>query len=600
MPATTIFYLLLAAAPPKSLDDVTAWHESRATVVVFVGVECPLAKLYATRLNELSAEYGPRGVRFFGVDANRQDSPAEIARFAAEYEWSLPLVRDVGWRLTDRLGATRTPEAFLLDDAGAVRYQGRIDDGRLVGLERGEPTRRDLAIALDELLAGRPIAVARTKAVGCRIGRTPVESSSEQKTAVTYCRDVAPIFQRRCVVCHREGQIGPFAMTNYDELAGWADTIAEVVEQGRMPPWHANPAHGHFANDPTLTDEERATLLAWARGGAPEGNAADLSPSAIFPEGWTIGEPDLVLSMAAPFIVPAEGVIEYQQFQLDPRLDRDTWIAAVEIQPGNRAVVHHVSVYLTPPGTSGPHSAGTLGSFCLATAAAGTPPLTLPPGMAKLLPAGWRLLLVMHYTVVGTPQSDVTSVGLKFVDPCDVRKEVATWLLVDEELRIPPREAAHRVERTVRLDEDMLLLGMFPHMHLRGKSFRYEAELPDGRQETLLDVPRWDFNWQHRYELAEPKLLPAGTTVRCVAVYDNSAANPANPDPSATVRAGSQSWDEMFNGYLDVARVDEDRSSAPWPSRAALPLVVSGCCAVMLWRRKQRSASRASAANDAN
>jgi hypothetical protein len=206
--------------------------------------------------------------------------------------------------------------------------------------------------------------------------------------------------------------------------------------------------------------------------------------------------------------------------------------------------------------------------------APGTPPLVLPDGMAKRIPAGWRVVFVVHYTAVGSVQTDQTRLGLKFADPRAVKKEVATKLMYDLDLRIPPGAAGHEVSQTWEMRRDVLLLSLFPHMHLRGKSFRYTARYPDGAEEVLLDVPRYDFNWQHRYNLAEPKRLPAGTRLCCTAVYDNSADNPANPDPGATVRTGTQSWEEMFNGYFDVVLADQDltRESAwPW----------------VLWRRAQ-------------
>jgi hypothetical protein len=231
-------------------------------------------------------------------------------------------------------------------------------------------------------------------------------------------------------------------------------------------------------------------------------------------------------------------------------------------------VVHHCNVFLQPPGAPGPQEQGALGSVCLAATAPGTPAMQLPDGMAKRVPAGWHILFVMHYTPVGSAQTDRTCIGLKFADPKRVKKEVATRLMYDTDLVIPPYAADHVVSQTWQVNRDVLLLSFFPHMHLRGKSFRYEALYADGRRETLLEVPRWDFNWQHRYVLAEPLRLPACTRIRCTAVYDNSRANPANPDPSAEVRAGTQSWDEMFNGYFDVALADEDRTRPPtWAER---------------------------------
>jgi peroxiredoxin len=563
-----------AAAEPVRIDDfelrdclggthrLSDWRDRKLVVVVFLGAECPLGRLYAPRLAALQREFDGRGVAFVGIDANRHDSVEKIAQYVRDYQVPFPVLKDVSNRIADRFGAGRNPEAFVLDEQRTIRYRGRIDDQYQVGVKKAQPARRDLAVALEELLAGRPVSHPETEASGCVISRARSQATGGR---VTYSRDVAPIIQDHCLVCHRKGQVAPFALTSYRAVSGWAETIREVLEQGRMPPWSADPRHGHFANDPRLAEEEKQVVFDWIRQGCPEGNAADLPSPRQFPEEWTIPTPDLVVSMPQPFTVPAEGIIEYQYVEVDPHFREDKWIKAAEIRPGNRAVVHHCTVFLRPPGAGKDDvaSQGALGSFCLAATAPGTPPESYPDGMAKKVPAGWKFLFVLHYQAVGKAQTDQTSLGLVFADPRTVRQEVATRVMIDDTLSIPPHAADHRVEQTWQINDPVLLLSFFPHMHLRGRSFRYEAFYPDGSTEVLLDVPRWDFNWQHRYMLAEPKRLPSGSRLRCSAVYDNSAANPNNPDPGATVRAGPQSTDEMFNGYFDVVLADEDRTRGP-------------------------------------
>jgi peroxiredoxin len=561
-----------AAPPAKRIDDfqlrdshgtvhkLSDWQADKLVVVVFLSVECPLAKLYASRLAELMDTFGRRGARFVGVSCNAQDSPATMVRYLRLHDLRLPLLRDEDHVLADRFGAARSPEVFVLDEQRTVRYRGRIDDQYSVDTHRAAPTRRDLATALEELLDGKPVSQPVTEASGCLISRLARPAA---KVEITYSKHVAPILQRHCLSCHRRGQIAPFALTSYKEAASWAEMMREVIETQRMPPWHANPKHGRFANDPSLSEQEKKILIDWVQGNALEGDPAELPPTPAFAEAWNIPKPDLVLAIPKPFTVPAEGVIEYQFFEVDPGFQEDKWVRAAEIRPGNRAVVHHCSVFLKPPGSDGIAAQGALGSFCLAATAVGTPPLLLPEGMAKFVPAGWRFVFIVHYTPIGSVQTDQTEIGLVFADPKAVKKEVATKLLVDPDLCIPPHAPDHRVEQSCLMPGDALLLAMFPHMHLRGKSFRYEAAYPDGTTEILLDVPRYDFNWQHRYVLAEPKLLPTGTVLRCIAHYDNSANNPANPDPNATVRTGMQSWDEMFNGYFDFALADQDLTQPP-------------------------------------
>jgi hypothetical protein len=574
-------------------------------------VDCPLAKLYAPRLIELARAYERQGVAFVAINPNRQDSVADLARYVRQHAIPFPVLKDLGNAIADRFGAQRSPEAFLLDQRRIVRYQGRIDDQYTVTGQRPKPARRDLAEALDELLAGRPVSVPRTEAAGCPISRVKRASTA---TSVTYCKDVAPILQRRCLECHRRGQVAPFALTTYREASGWAGAIREVIAEGRMPPWSASPRHGRFANDPSLTAQEKETLFNWIDAGCPEGDARHLPPPRTFPTGWSIPTPDLVFSIPGPFTVPAEGVVEYQYFVVDPGFREDRWVQAAEIMPGNKAVVHHCNIFLQPPGVADPKALpeeGPGGSFCLTMTAPGTPPMVLPEGLAKRVPAGWRIVFVIHYTPIGSVQKDQTRLGLKFADPRSVKKEVATRLMFDLDLTIPPYAAHHEVSQTWEINRPVLLLSLFPHMHLRGKSFRYTAIHADGTEEVLLDVPRYDFNWQHRYVLAEPRPLPAGTRLRCTAVYDNSADNPANPDPSATVRAGTQTWDEMFNGYFDVVLVEQDlQREAAWPNRlwrgaqqvcrppvALLMLVIGG---TFLGRRKIQAWARMDETNGQN
>ncbi len=578
----------------------------RAVVFVSLRAGCPVAEMYGATLAGLAGEYEPKGVSFVGLAVDGPDAAVEMGRYAEAHRIGFPIARDLDGVASARLGMVRSPAVVVLDEHRAIRYRGRVDDQYAVGSRRPRPGRRDLAEALEDLLAGRAVRVAETEPVGCPIDRPPPldgPGSPPPPHRVTYARDVAPILRRRCVGCHRPGQIGPFALTDHRQAAARAGAIADAVDAGRMPPWHADPRHGRFANEAVLTAREKSQILEWVEQGAPEGDPAGLAPPPTFADGWAIAEPDLVVSIPRPFDVPARGVVDYQYFEVDPGFREDRWVRAAEIRPGNRKVVHHCNVFLRAPGSRAEvDPQGELGSVCLAATTPGSPPMTFPEGMAKRIPAGWRLLFVVHYAPIGTPQVDRTSLGLVFADPSEVRKEVATNLLLDPDLRIPPHAANHRVERTRRFDDDVLLLAMFPHMHLRGKSFRYEAIYPGGRSEVLLDVPRYDFRWQNRYELAEPRRLPAGTTLRCIATFDNSAANPSNPDPTAVVRAGQQSWDEMFNGYYDIVLADQDLTRPePWARslRAAAGRdgwsawrIAGLACAIPAWwlvRRNSRS-----------
>jgi hypothetical protein len=343
--------------------------------------------------------------------------------------------------------------------------------------------------------------------------------------------------------CHRPGQAAPFSLLTHEDAAGWSDTIREVVAEGRMPPWGADPRYGHFANDRSLTDEERQTLFAWLDAGSPAGEAP--AP----PKFQSNFKPDLVLT-APEFTVPKEGLLDYQEFIIDPGLSEDTWVDGVELKPGNRAVVHHATVYMQPKDAKPGMMYGRIPDNYLSVYIPGNTSMTLLPGFAKCIPAGWNIRLSIHYVPNGDDQRDQTAVGLRFARPPTHVVTTRLWAVRGFELQ--PGEVRTIVHEE-RLPQDWTLIALYPHMHLRGRSMLFEAIYPDGRREKLLNVPDYDFEWQHRYELAEPKALPKGTVLRCTAVYDNSAANKRNPDPTVVVREGERTEDEMFLGVFELA-----------------------------------------------
>jgi peroxiredoxin len=536
------------------------YRDSKLVVIAFLGTECPLAKLYGPRLASLAERYEPQGVSFIGINANVQDSLTEIAAYARVHGIHFPILKDVAGQFADTIGAERTPTVFVLDDQRVVRYWGRIDDQYGVGFVRKEPQQHDLQAAIDELLAGKEVTTSVTGAVGCYIGRI---KQPQKDSAVTYSNQIARILQDRCVECHREGEIAPFALTDYQEVVGWAEMIQEVVRDGRMPPWHASEEYGSFENCRRLTNDEKNAIDAWVRAGAPEGDAKDVPVPRTWVTTWQLPRtPDFVAPLTnTPFHVPAEGEVRYQYFQIDPGFEEDKWVDAVEIQPGNRAVVHHVLMFVRAADDDGDHfrggAAGYDGIFV-----PGQRVRPYPAGNARRIAAGSRLVFQVHYTPNGTEQLDQSRVGMTFVDAASVKFAVRTASAVDTELRIPPQAANYRVEATsAPLPKSARLLALNPHMHLRGKSIRYEAVLPSGDRATLLDVPHYNFNWQTAYRFAEPLEFPEGTRLHCVAHFDNSADNLNNPDPTKTVRWGEQTWDEMMIGYFDyVVPIDEELS----------------------------------------
>ncbi len=529
--------------------------ESPLVVVAFLGLECPLARRYSQRLNELREEFGPRGVAFVALSANRHDTFEATRAFAKGLNF--PLLYDDAGRMVEEFGATRSPQVFLLNEQREVIYRGRIDDQYAPGIHgRPTPTRRDLAEAIRQALARQPIDVAKTEPVGCHLDRGPAIAVDE---GITYSRDIAAILDARCVECHRPGEAAPFSLVEYEDVANWRETIRDVVAAKRMPPWGARGRH--FANDRSLSDEQRRMILAWIDAGAPEGDPTERPRMARFKDGWQI-RADRVLSMSTAFEVPREGVLDYQEFVIDPGFTSDTWVQAVEIRPGNRAVVHHINVYVKPKGANKDRLyVNSLGDYYLAMCVPGNAVTQLPPGTAKLIPAGWTIVMSVHYTPNGTAQRDTSSLALELAEPRHVHKQIATRAILDDYLVIEP-ESLQTVTHRWTVEDDYTLHALYPHMHWRGQSMRFDACYPNGETEVLLDVPAYDFAWQFRYVLSTPRELPRGTAITVTAVYDNTAANPNNPDPQATVRSGRQSTDEMFQACFEICRTHEDLVAA--------------------------------------
>ena len=396
-------------------------------------------------------------------------------------------------------------------------------------------------------------------------------SALAQTVAPTFSKDVAPILYNNCTSCHRAGEIGPMPLVSFSDARPWAKAIAARVSDGTMPPWHADPAHGQFSNDRSLTSKDRDTIAKWVSGGAPEGNKTDMPALPKFAEGWQIGRPDTVWSMLEDYPIPASGTIEYKNFEVPTNLTEDRWAQAIEIRPGERTAVHHVIVYLIDPNAArvappytpagnmrrpaeapkterGPEANdrpmkhGPTG--WLAGYAPGQAVRVYEPGTALRVPAGSTLIIQEHYTATGKVTTDRTRVGIKWAKEAPkTAVDVAT--LVNQNFVLAAGSSDTRVDAELTLKEDMLIWSVLPHTHMRGKKWEVTAIYPDGRSEIILNVPKYDFNWQTDYVFKTPLNMPKGTKIHTTAWYDNSTANKANPDPKKDVYWGDQTWEEM-------------------------------------------------------
>ena len=408
----------------------------------------------------------------------------------------------------------------------------------------------------------RTIAAA---AVVCALAASGAEAGP------TFSKDVAPILYNNCTNCHRPGEIGPMSLLTYADARPWAKAIATRVGNGTMPPWHADPSHGEYLNDRRLSAKDKETLLQWVSDGAPEGDPTDLPPQPKYAEGWMIGQPDVVLTMQEDYPIPITGTLEYKFFEVPTNFTEDTFIQGVEVRPGNRAVVHHVIVYMRSPQPQPRLTAfsfapgmnksptpeqikakrdlndrpaprvlgGWLGGF-----APGQGVRVYQAGTALRVPAGSVLIISMHYTANGKETTDRTSVGLVLAKE-PPRREVLVVPLQNQNFTLKAGAPETRVDAEMTLQQDVTLWSALPHTHVRGKRWEIAAVSPDGEAKTILGVPKYDFNWQTDYVFKEPLRLAKGTKLRTSAWYDNSPANKSNPDPTVDVTWGDQTWEEM-------------------------------------------------------
>ena len=546
------FTLPDAAGTPWVLADQT--RTAKATVVAFLSAGCPVSQGNLPALAELHKKFSGKGVVVVGVFSHPAEDAAAVAAHVKEHALLFPCLKDDGTTLADKLAIDRVPTVVVLDSGRKVRYAGRVDDQFAVGVHRAKPTTRELLSAVESVLAGTEVETPFAAPAGCKLTRP----TAAKPTAVTYHKEVSRVIQQRCQGCHRPGEAAPFALMTYQQAKGWSGMMREVVADNVMPPWHADSPPGHVLNDRRLSADEKRILLEWADAGCPDGDPKDAPPAKTYATGWRLGrEPDRVIEMNKPVSVPASYLLglagmPYEYVPAGEPFEKDTWVTGLEVRPDFRSAIHHVIAFLVPPGKTFWDVAGPdFGSHVLAAYVPGDDPILYPAGTAKLIPKGGQILFEVHYTPNGKAGVDRSKIGLLTTDK-PPKYEAKSDAVFTEKFRIPPGEANHQVVARRRFKTEVTLAGLTPHMHLRGKAFKYELTRPDGTTETLLNVPRYDFNWQVAYTLAKPVRVPAGSLLTCTAVFDNSSGNPANPDPTKAVRWGQQTWEEMMIGFVET------------------------------------------------
>lgn len=518
-----------------------------ATVVFFATIECPIVPRCLPKLGRLAKDYAERGVVvlvvYCGADDRLVDAAAQLVQAA-------PLAvfgQDFSGAFATACGVDRTGTALVLDREQRLRYRGRIDDQYGYTGARAAPSREDLRLALEAVLAGQPVEVPSTEASGCRLAfavpaATPVP---------TYWGDIEPLVRTHCAGCHRPGGEAPFSLLSEAQVQKHAAMAAEVTEQGRMPLWYGASTQT-FANHLGLPAAARSTFRRWFAAGMPSGEVPAVPPPTVPPAaGWRIGTPDQVLTLKAPVRLPAEGTVPYQYFILPFRFEQDTWVEALEIKPQNARVLHHCNLARVKFGEKFSQDGFITGYV------PGGDPMVLDPGTAVRIPAGSVLALQAHYVTTGEPEQDRLQVGLRF-PRVPVQRELQVAIAADFRFEIPPGARAHPVRAARTLPEDAIGIGMFVHMHLRGRDMAVTAEAPDGSQETLLVVPNYNFDWQQSYRwVPGQRRFAKGTRIRALAHFDNSAWNPFNPDPTVPVKFGLETTDEMMYLFLFWERAEE-------------------------------------------
>lgn len=521
-----------------------------ALVLAWIHPTCPLSNKFGPELARLEREFGSQGVAFLVVAAPGAVD-GEIREFIRRHRLASRVALDSTGTLAGVLGATTTTEVFVMDRARTLRYRGAINDQYGLGYNKPAATRTYLRDALAALLARKPIAIAATTAPGCALdvrAVTPVAGASP----LTYHHQISRIIQQNCVECHHAGGLAPFTLESYAAVIEHAGMIKKQVSRGAMPPWFATAidhAASPWINDRSLTPQDKSDLLAWLASDRAIGNPADAPVPRTFNRDWTIGQPDVVFKIPKPVAVQAEGFMPYQFQVIATNFPEDRWVQGYEIRPSARAVVHHVIVSMHPAGTAVVKRGEGSGGFWAAYVP-GNSWRNYPDEFARKLPAGGKFGIQIHYTPNGTALDEQLEIGLVF-SKHPPKYEMHAMGIPQVRLRIPPGEANHVETATYLVPHDLMVTGYQAHSHLRGKAYKFEELKADGSAETLLDLPRYDFNWQLQYNYIEPRRIPAGSRIKVTAVFDNSRANPANPDPDKLVRWGPQTFDEMMIGYVE-------------------------------------------------
>jgi len=513
------------------------YRNQEAIVVLSQSNSCAASQAAATKLQDLRTEWEAKKVSLLMINSAQDDLTA-IRKTAKDQGIDLPILLDSSQLVAETLNITKAGEVLVLDPKNlSVLYRGPFGD--------------HLTATLTSAQGDAVQDTMDMQVTGCDLNIAPKPTIAS--VAPDYATEVAPIIVENCAECHREGGIGPFAMNSHLMLQGWSPMIREVLMTKRMPPMQVDPSIGHFDNAAYISNNELQTLVRWIDAGAPKG-AFSVDPLSNLEyqdvKSWQLGEPDFIVKTPVQEI-PATGVMDYINIDVELPFNEDKWVKAVQFIPGDETVLHHLLTYVTAPAedfNGGEADQSSIARRFLEGYAPGkVEAMVFPQDTGVLIPAGHKLSMQMHFTTNGRATSDETTLGMYFYDEKPAHENFTRS--VSANFVIPPHASNQEVHATYVFNNEVVVNGLRAHMHFRGKDMKFAAEYPDGTMEDLLSVPNYSYAWQPTYQLSVAKTLPAGTKVHVTGAFDNSELNTANPDPDKRITFGLQSWEEMFIGY---------------------------------------------------
>ena len=521
-----------------------SWYDDHKAIALLVQANDSDATTAAVpEFDALKSKFDEAGIEFLMINPMGRYNREAVQEKVAEYGVDIPVLMDDARVISEALGIERTGEVLIFDPRRfAVQFRGSVEAAET---------------AIEQILANQDVSPSLVETAGSEI-------TYESEGVPSYVADIAPVLAEQCATCHREGGVAPFAMDSHTMVQGWSPMIREVLMTRRMPPGQIDGHIGEFINDRLVDNADIRKIIAWVDAGAPKDGDHDPLAEIVWPESkWAFGEPDMILDIPAT-TVPATGNGVFVNVEVKFDMPEDRWVRGSQIIAGDRTVLHHTVNRLDFPGETGRRFLGGDGNRDKADITAyipGDTPDMDPPNTGGLVKAGSTLHLNMHYTPNGRETVDRSQLGVWFYPLGEVPEERMSGrcacVFPNTWTTIPAHDPAFEQTASIVIENDAHIHSYLPHMHFRGKHMRFYADYPDGTSEELINVAKYNYNWQLSYTYEEPKFVPGGTKITAVAAWDNSAQNPANPNPDRNVDWGNESWDEMFFGAVNWKDIDQ-------------------------------------------